>query len=79
MASRPSCPGKADKVRELREPSASGLTVRAECTLRATMMQLMMTRTEMTVTPRMASRIVPAGGLSKGGEFEGCVDESVGV
>lgn len=77
LASRPSCPGKADKVRELREPPASGPTVRTECTLRAIMMQLTMTRTEMTVTPRMASRMVPAGGLSKGGEFEGCVDESV--
>lgn len=44
-------------------------------------MQLMITRTEMTVTPRMASRIVPAGGLSKGGVlvFEGCVDDSAGV
>lgn len=79
LASRPSCPGKADKVRELREPPASGPTVRTECTLRAIMMQLTMTSTEMTVTPRMASRIVPAGGLSKGGEFEGSVDGSVDV
>lgn len=38
-----------------------------------------MTRTETAVTPRMASKIVPAGGLSKGDELGDCVDDCVGV
>lgn len=44
------------------------------------MTQLMMTKTAMTMTPRMASRIVPAGGLSNGDdELECCGDDMVGV
>lgn len=76
---RPSCPATAETVRELREVSVRRAPVRVACNFRVIMMQLMMTRTETAVTPRMASRIVPAGGFSKGDEPEGCGDDCARV
>lgn len=59
-------------MRELRDVSAPSAPVRAACTLRAMMTQVTMTRTKMTAAPRNVSKIVPAGGLSKGDEPESC-------
>lgn len=43
------------------------------------MTQLTTTRTDTAVTPRTASTIVPAGGLSRGGGLECCGGGCAGV